>query len=109
MRVPYLSCLLKKDTYTTIPLQITPHELALLSVMNGDDSITDVEPMGFDRDLEPSDEYERLGNAYGSGENGVPWVEAAFGKAHEGRLEATMESGAKHYAESKKTKGKAAA
>ena len=97
--VPLLSCLLKKDVYTTLPKIVPAHELALLSVKYGEGNIQAIEPTGQTMEYEVADEYDRLMRMYGGdGESGRPWVEVVFGRVHEGRMESTMVNAATHYA-----------
>ena len=97
IKVPYLQVSLYLDMSTTNIHTVPPHEFALLSEMYGNKAkiIKTTENV---REVDPQEEYARLGRRYGiNKESKRPWVEEVFGRFSEGRLEATMKKGAKHY------------
>ena len=105
MKVPYLSCNVKLDVYTTTAEVILPHELELISVKpNGSNAVTNIKPTGQFRDMSDEDiaeEYTKLRRKHGrDGESNRFWVEVAFGHPNKGRLKTSLERGAKYYGKS---------
>jgi len=98
IKAPMLQVFIKHDMSTTTVSQVPPHELALLSCKWGEGPVT-VNKVGSKVvEYDPREEYARLARVHGiDKETKRPWVEVAFGRFEEGRLENTMIKGAEHY------------
>lgn len=103
MRVPLLNILVVKDVYTTVQKTVPPHEMAVIATMQETTekgNIKDVHPSGKFIDVEPEAEYARLARVYGGDtDRKQSYVEMAYGRLHEGRLEDTMAKSVEHFAE----------
>lgn len=86
MLAKYVTCNVRRDMTTIIPVACFEHEVELLKAIHGDSNIeiADLRADELPVELDATDEYDRLTNTYGLAENGQPHAERVFGRSARG-------------------------
>lgn len=94
MQCEYVNAMVRRSVMQNQSVQVFAHEIVILAAMFSENNVTICKPAGTFRDLDVSEEYERLVRKFGyPNESDSPWVQNVFGRRTEGRLCDAMREG----------------
>jgi hypothetical protein len=86
MLAKHVTALVRRDMAETVPAAVFEHEVEILKDIHGEGSVT-VQADGPDYpaiEIDTEEEFGRLMQAYGTNEQGQPYVERVFGRTARG-------------------------